>query len=68
MAKYVIDIPEEVTNYRLWLENVDTEIGTSLDATPLEIQFEIIRAIINMNHDVMWDLIQRAIESGKGNE
>ena len=33
-----------------------------------EIQFEIIRAIINMNHDVMWELIQRAIESGKGNE
>ena len=36
MAKYVIDISEEVTNYRLWLENLDTEIGTQVNATPLE--------------------------------
>ena len=59
MAEYVIDIPEEeVTNYRLWLENVDTEIGTSLDATPLEKVLEDIKVEIMClpNYDM---LIQR---------
>ena len=33
-----------------------------------EIQFAIIRAIINMNHDTMWELIQKAMDSGKDGE
>ena len=29
-----------------------------------EIKFTLIRAIIHMNHDTMWELMRKAMESG----
>ena len=30
-----------------------------------EIQFALVRSIINLNHDKMWKIIQKAIDSTK---
>ena len=33
-----------------------------------EIQFALIRSILNLDHDKMWAMIQKAIDSGKENK